>query len=111
MLLVFPPVAKPCEPPAGIAKLAAALRAGGVACTVLDANVEGMLHLLHAPSAASDVWSRRAFRNRDANLAALRDRRTYRSPARYGRAVSDVNRLLSLAGRERDAGPPSGAPT
>ena len=43
MLLIFPPVAKPCEPPAGIAKLAGALKAHGVPCTVLDANLEGML--------------------------------------------------------------------
>jgi hypothetical protein len=103
MLLVFPPVAKPCEPPAGIARLAAALRSHGIACTVLDANVEGMLQLLRAPAAASDAWSLRAIRNRDANLAAMRDRRTYGSPARYARAVSDLNRLLNLAGRGQDA--------
>src|SRR3989337_1951299 len=30
MLLIFPPIAKHCEPPAGIAKLAGALRAHGI---------------------------------------------------------------------------------
>jgi len=103
MLLVFPPVAKPCEPPAGVAKLAAALRAHGIACTVLDANLEGMLYLLHRPVSASDAWTRRAAKNLAANLAALRDPKTYRSLARYSRAVSDVNRLLAVAGRGHDA--------
>jgi hypothetical protein len=40
-----PPVAKPCEPPAGIARLAGALQAGGVDCRVYDASLDGMLNL------------------------------------------------------------------
>jgi radical SAM superfamily enzyme YgiQ (UPF0313 family) len=36
-------------------------------------------------------------------LAALRDPGTYRSPDRYVRAVRDLNRLLSVAGREAGA--------
>jgi hypothetical protein len=97
MLLVFPPVARPCEPPAGIARLSAALRAHDLRCTVLDANLEGLLWLLERPVAAADTWSRRAARNVRGNLAALRDPRTYLSPGRYVRAVSDLNRLLSVS--------------
>lgn len=94
MLLVFPPVAKPCEPPAGIAKLAGALNAHGISCEVLDANLEGLLHLLRLPNAASDTWTRRAVKNSASNIAALRNPDTYRSFDRYSRAVKDVNRVL-----------------
>ena len=72
MLLIFPPVAKPSEPPAGIAKLAGALKAHGIACTVLDANLEGLLYLLRQPNAASDTWTRRAIRNVRQNLDSIR---------------------------------------
>ena len=99
MLLIFPPVAKPCEPPAGIAKLSSALAAHGIACTVLDLNLEGLLFLLQHPHTASDTWSRRAVRNVSKNIASLRDPTTYQSLDRYSRAVTDMNKVLSLAGR------------
>ena len=43
MLFIFPPVAKPCEPPAGVALLAAALKSHKLACTVYDASVDGIM--------------------------------------------------------------------
>jgi hypothetical protein len=97
MLLIFPPVAKPCEPPAGIAKLAGALNAHGVTCAILDANLEGLLYLLQQPQTASDTWTRRAVKNISSNLTALRDPQTYRSPDHYSRAVKDINRVLMAA--------------
>jgi hypothetical protein len=100
MLLIFPPAAKPCEPPAGIAKLAGALTTHGISCTVLDANLEGLLSLLQRPQAAFDTWTRRAVKNIASNLAALRDTWTYRSPDHYSRAVKDVNRALEASSRE-----------
>jgi hypothetical protein len=103
MLLVFPPVAKPCEPPAGIARLAGALHAHGLPCRVLDANLEGLLHLLGEPPAATDTWTRRAHRNASRHLTALREMAIYRAPDRYARAVSDLNRLLAVAGRATGA--------
>lgn len=99
MLMVFPPVAKPCEPPAGIARLAGTLRGHGIPCRLLDANLEGLLWLISQPRDAVDTWSRRAAKNREPSLAALRDATTYSSPDRYRRAVSDLNRLLELSGR------------
>jgi len=99
MLLIFPPVAKPCEPPAGIAKLAGALNAHGVSCAVLDANLEGLLYLLRQPRTASDTWTRRAVKNILSNLAALRETQTYRSPDHYSRAVKDVNRALMASAK------------
>lgn len=97
MLLIFPPAAKACEPPAGIARLAAALQVHGVGCRLLDANLEGQLWLLKQPPATDDTWSRRAARHRVANLSALRTPQTYQNQDRYRRAVSDLNRLLAVS--------------
>jgi radical SAM superfamily enzyme YgiQ (UPF0313 family) len=103
MLLIFPPVAKPGEPPAGIARLSGALIAHRIPCTVLDANLEGQLYLLEQPRVASDTWTRRAIRNISNNIAALRDLRTYRSPDRYSRAVKDVGRVLEVSAGDNGA--------
>jgi len=105
MLLIHPPIAKPCEPPAGISRLAGALRAHGIPCRLLDANLEGQLHLLEHAGEPADTWTRRAAKNRTGNLAALRDPGTYGSPDRYNRAVRDLNRLMSFAGREKGTVP------
>lgn len=100
MLLVFPPLAKACEPPAGIARLAASLNAHGVPCHLLDANLEGQLWLLEQPLAAADTWSRRAYKGRTGTLAALRDIESYRTPDRYRRAISDLSRILAISAAE-----------
>jgi radical SAM superfamily enzyme YgiQ (UPF0313 family) len=99
MLLIHPPVAKPCEPPGGIAKLAGALKCHEVPHSILDANLEGLLHLIEGPSTASDRWTVRALRNRQKHLRALRDKSIYRTPDRYRRAVADINRLAEMAAR------------
>jgi hypothetical protein len=101
MLLINPPVVKPSEPPAGIAKLAGALAANNAPCRVLDANIEGLLFLMGLPGTASDTWGRRAIRNSADNLATLRDPATYRTLDRYKRAVRDVDRLLALASGDK----------
>jgi hypothetical protein len=103
LLLIHPPIAKACEPPAGIARLAGALRGAGVPCRVLDANLEGQLHLLGQPLQAADTWTRRAVNSRDRHLDRLRNPGIYRTPDRYQRAISDLNRLLAMAGREHGA--------
>jgi hypothetical protein len=97
MLLIFPPVAKPCEPPAGIAKLAGALKAHDIPCTILDANLEGLHFLLKRPHRATNTWTRRAVKNIPSNLAALRSGATYRSLSRYSRAVQDLQRVFSVS--------------
>ncbi len=97
MLLIHPPMAKACEPPAGIARLAGVLLGHELPCTLLDANLEGQLCLLETAPKAVDTWGRRAGKNIAANLAALRDPLTYRKPDRYQRAVADTNRVLEMA--------------
>jgi len=96
MLLIHPPVAKPSEPPAGIARLAGALSSHKLPYTLLDANLEGMRYLLRSntPDEQTDTWTSRAMRNRDRNLAAVTSASTYRSLDRYKRAVNDLNRAL-----------------
>ena len=92
-------MAKACEPPAGITLLAATLRNNDLPCTVLDANLEGQLHLLNNCPDRDDTWSRRAIRDLDKNLTALRTPKLYENSARYLRAVSDLNRLIEISGR------------
>lgn len=99
MLLIHPPVAKPSEPPAGIAKLSGALSAHGVSHHVLDANIEGLLFLLNQPLNATDTWTRRAIKNCAKNIEALRNIRTYHSFDTYSRAVKDVNRVLAFSSK------------
>lgn len=94
MILVHPPVTKPSEPPAGIAKLSGALRCRGVRHRAVDANLEGILWLLDKAPRASDTWTSRACRHLSSHLQALRTPRGYVSQDRYRRSVLDVNRVL-----------------
>ena len=85
ILLISPPITKPCEPPAGIAKLAGALRAHGIDCRVYDASLDCLLGLLYQPLKAGDTWTRRALAHRQENLAALHTLDLYRNRDRYKR--------------------------
>jgi len=125
ILLVYPPLAKACEPPGGPARLAGVLRRGGIFCRVWDANAEGQMALLKAAGGAGedflkegnsfsaiaassgsvrkigdgDVWLRRATRHVKRNIDFLRSAEGYLNSDRYRRAVLDLNHLLAAAGR------------
>ncbi len=99
MLLIHPPVSKPCEPPAGIAKLCGGLNHHGVRYRVLDANLESLLSLLQSPLPSSDTWTSRAFRHLPSHLASLRGWSAYQDHGRYRRAINDLNRLLEVMAR------------
>ncbi|MDX9820612.1 MAG: radical SAM protein [Syntrophales bacterium] len=102
MLLVHPPLSKPSEPPAGLAVLAGAFASHGIPLQVLDANLEGLLYLLEKDGGTGgDAWTRRALRQRRQHLSLLRTPEGYGNIARYGRAVSDLNRALSAAAGRR----------
>lgn len=96
MLLIYPPCAKASEPPAGIARLAGALLAHGIACRTWDANLEGQLWLLEQPCPADDTWSRRAERHAGSHLDLLRSPKGYREITVYSTAVKSLNRLLAM---------------
>jgi len=99
MLLIYPPVAKPCEPPAGIARLCAALHHYGIKYAALDANLEGLLSLLKTAPFSSDTWTKRASRHFPRHLASLNGWDAYKDEGRYRRAIKDLNRLLEIAAR------------
>lgn len=74
--------------------MAGILKGHNLPCTLLDANIEGLLFLLQMPVSAKDKWSVRASRNINKNLSSLRTEELYRSSDRYARAVFDINRVL-----------------
>ncbi len=99
MFLINPPVVRPCEPPAGIAKLLGTLGKHNVYCRVLDANLEGLMSLLKCPVEADDTWSRRASKHLDSNVSALLHPNLYKHIDRYSRAVNDIDRVLDQVAR------------
>lgn len=101
MLLIHPPVAKPCEPPAGLARLSASLHYHAIRHTLWDANLEGLLFLLNASPVAPDTWSQRALRHLSRHLSDLRSWKGYENLDRYKRAVLDLDRLLQRQGSPR----------
>jgi radical SAM superfamily enzyme YgiQ (UPF0313 family) len=101
MILIYPPVAKACEPPAGLARLSGALGQYKIKHEVLDANLEAFLYLIHNPVShtidPSDKWTTRAFRDLTKNAASMKDGKIYNSIDRYKRAVIDLNHALEMS--------------
>lgn len=70
----------------------------GIEHCLVDSNLEGLLHLLRMPvppERRKDVWTRRALRTREHNLASMIDPALYCHIDRYRRAVRDISRVLS----------------
>jgi hypothetical protein len=102
VLLINPPLSKPSEPPAGLAKLSGTLSDHGVAHILVDANMEGQLYLLtHGLLSLDDKWTIRAARHVSDNLSCLRSRKGYENLSRYSRAVSDLNRIIEKSTSRR----------
>nr|WP_320116117.1 radical SAM protein [uncultured Desulfuromonas sp.] len=100
MLLIHPPIAKACEPPAGLAILAGVLRAHGHSCQVMDCNLEAQELLIQGPAMADDTWTRRAKKHASNNLEAIRQTALYQTFSRYQRCVADLNRALNQSSRQ-----------
>jgi hypothetical protein len=120
MILIHPPVVKPCEPPAGLAKLAGVMNDHGISCQVIDANLEAILSLLTKEETGKDCprkwladgdkgsvpknllnnWTNRSFRSLGSNIAALSSQESYENLDRYKRAVADINRVLDVTAWE-----------
>jgi len=108
VILIHPPVAKPCEPPAGIAKLCGALNHHGIRYGVLDANLEGLLSLLKASPVPSDTWTSRASRHLSKHLASLKGWDAYpgnRKFPGFGREDECFHHLAGLSRRKRGMSP------
>jgi hypothetical protein len=74
----------------------------GIQHHLLDANMEGMLHLCGQAQPfdkAVDAWTRRAFKNRGENLSAIKHGDLYHHPDRYSRTIKDIGRVLEKASR------------
>ena len=99
MILIHPPVSKPCEPPAGIAKLCGALNHHRLKYRVLDANLEGLLSLLGTLPVPLDTWTSRALHHLPRHLATLHGWDAYQGNGHYRRAIKDLNRLLEMTAR------------
>ncbi|THB79184.1 MAG: radical SAM protein [Desulfobacteraceae bacterium] len=97
MILIFPPVAKPCEPPAGVALLSGALNRAGIEFKTIDASIEGLMWLINSDIVPEDSWTRRALKNRDAIISNLKDPALYQNIDRYRQNVFDLNKLLTQA--------------
>ncbi len=102
ILLINPPVVKPSEPPAGIAKLCACLKGNDINCAVVDANIEGLLFLLNNQPSVTDTWSKRASKHLQYHLSELRSDKIYHNQGRYQRAIADINRLLNVSAQPFD---------
>ena len=98
MILIYPPVAKPSEPPAGIAKLCGALNYHGIKYRVLDANLEGLLSLLKAPPVSLDTWTCRASRHLSRHLALLNHWNTYSGSRKFPGSSREDECAHRLAG-------------
>lgn len=101
ILLINPPVSKPGEAPAGLAKLAGALRQASIPYRIIDAALEAPLYLLDTPAEmrpTHDTWTQRAYRQRANHLQTLRSWPAYGRPDRYRRAVHDLSRILDRTG-------------
>ena len=94
VLLIYPPVAKPCEPPAGIARLAGFLKDNCIGVKTIDASLHGLLYLMNAGISSDDTWTSRASGRLNKNLAALRSIDTYQKAGKYTQAVTEIERVL-----------------
>lgn len=98
IVLLNPPVTKPGEPPAGLARLCGALRAHGIDHAAADLNIEGLLYLMENPACAQEItdkWTARAGKNFRKNLALVRGCRALENFDSYKKAVFELNRLAS----------------
>jgi hypothetical protein len=102
MLLINPPVTKPCEPPLGIGRIAGALESRKIPYMVVDANLEGLYFLIRQPYNAVDTWTKRAIKNRVRDTERLLSWETYSQIDKYKISVHNINRILTqIAGEKK----------
>ena len=102
MLLIFPPVFRPVEPPAGVARLSGFLKSRGIFCRVADLNYRFMSDALRSPALSPEqspergnAFSRRSLKNLPRNLELLRSPMGYANNARYGKASYELNHIIA----------------
>jgi len=103
LLLIYPPVARPAEPPIGIAQIKSAFNHHNLSCSIIDANLEGLRYVIkHCPSPqSSDLQF--AFRFREQHQRSIRSPHTCAVYDAYKRAVLELNRILQASGARYNA--------
>jgi hypothetical protein len=111
IVLIVPPVAKPCEPLLGAYSLARQLRLHGFSCTMIDGNLDWFGHQLRLPESigmqgtamgaaepveVSDKRSQRALRHLGRGNP-LKDFKTFENRDRYGQAVEHLQAALRFS--------------
>lgn len=87
MLLLFPPAAKGCEPPGGIALLGGALKSHNINYKIIDMNIEALNFLLDGYFKAKP--KKEHYRN------LIRDKNTYTNMDRYTKVVNELSMGLN----------------
>ena len=98
LVLIHPPIAKPGEPPAGIARLKGALKGHHVPCSLLDANLEGIRYLLDQKLESENGWTTQAAKSVDRHLLEFKQGPAFKTIDHYNRIVRDLNRVLFTVG-------------
>lgn len=99
VVLVHPPIAKPGEPPAGIARLKGALQNHNIKCTLLDANLDGIRFLLNQKVESDSAWTLQAAKSVERHIGEIRSGSAFKTINHYNRIVRDLNRTLLTAGK------------
>ncbi|MBD3384676.1 radical SAM protein [candidate division KSB1 bacterium] len=93
MLLIYPPISKPCEPPAGIARLAGALQLYKVPYRLIDANINAVRYILHK---TNPKQGEKLFQE-------LQNPAFYKNPDQYRNSVMKINKKLDHYSRPYNA--------
>ena len=99
VVLIHPPIAKPGEPPAGIARLKGALNTHHITCTLLDANVEGIHYLLNQKIDSDNAWTLQAVKSVNRHIEELGHGPAFKTIDHYNRIVRDLDRVLLTVGK------------
>lgn len=98
MILVYPPVSRPSEPPAAFGRLSAYLSMRGIPHECIDGNSECFNEAVSSHAASDDTWTRRAFRRKDDALLRLQSMDGYSCFDSYVQDVSVLSRVVSKSG-------------
>ena len=95
MILVYPPVARPTEPPAALGRLAGYLARLGIAHECIDGNAECFLHCYAQDPSANDTWTKRATMRKEETLLRLTGAPGYETFDAYVRDVKILSRVIA----------------
>lgn len=96
ILLIFPPVSKPCEPPASLGTLSGCLLKNNIEYEVLDLNLECFYYLIEKQVEYVNNFEKRAVKNSMRNLKNIKNIDTYKSNDKYRKSVFELNKKIKM---------------